>query len=228
MSQTKLQAYHNDPALKAALLKEIAQHEAADAFIQGLYSEVSTINAVQFRGCAVGCSLHSLNRVQGHPEYAANKFSDHARYPAELGIPIELAYLEDHIFESLPIAAARKWPGQFARAIRPGADLSGVMPALLQWMILDHTYGFIATTKDKGSQAVYRRFAALVARDWEDAGSVTEEEWGKIDTDLNEIPEWARWARAWARAWAWARAGAWAGANQDLATQTLKLLRAAR
>src|SRR6266545_1229128 len=124
MNKTRLVAYHNDSALKAALLVEIAKHEAADAIAQGLYSQWDPTNAMNFRGCAIGCSLHALNTVQGHPEYQANRFDAHERYPLELGIPIELAHLEDYIFESLAIGEARQWPRRFAEAVPVGVDLS--------------------------------------------------------------------------------------------------------
>lgn len=34
-----LQAFHNDPALKAALLAEVGKHELADQIIAGTYAQ---------------------------------------------------------------------------------------------------------------------------------------------------------------------------------------------
>lgn len=92
-------AYHNDPDLKAKLLTELEKHRAADAIVQGTYGEDHEDNAVEFRGCAVGCTLHSL----GHTEY-----DDHEAYVTLLGVPEPLAYLQDAIFEGLAISEAKE------------------------------------------------------------------------------------------------------------------------
>jgi hypothetical protein len=57
---TQLLAYHGDPNLKAKLIAELRKHREADAIIQGSYGYEEDDNAVEFRGCAVGCTLHSL------------------------------------------------------------------------------------------------------------------------------------------------------------------------
>ena len=50
-----LVSYHGDANLKASFLREIAAHEEADQFLKGTYGEMNG----HFRGCAIGCSLHS-------------------------------------------------------------------------------------------------------------------------------------------------------------------------
>jgi len=108
-----MRAYHGDPTLKAALLAQMADHRAAERLIKGTYWDW-TIG----RGCAVGCLTHDPDG--GHEEY-----------PVRWGIPEELAWLEDSIFESLPLEDALAWPERFLAAIEPGADLSGVDAALV-------------------------------------------------------------------------------------------------
>ena len=99
--------------------ESIEKHRQADHIIQGTYGEDSN---GYWKGCAVGCSIHSLNRLKG------KKFStsDHSIYETELGIPEWLARLEDTIFEGLPKAEAVKWPERFTQAIPVGADLGPV------------------------------------------------------------------------------------------------------
>lgn len=97
-------AYHNDPAIKTAILAQLASHRAADELVKGQYWE-------RGKGCAVGCTIHG---------------SDHARYETMFGIPQMLARLEDCIFEGLPNDRAKEWPERFMSAIKPGADLSHV------------------------------------------------------------------------------------------------------
>jgi hypothetical protein len=119
--------------------------------------------------------------------------------------PTAIAYLGETIFENLPDAEAKLWPLAFADAIRPGADLSGVIPQFMSWLMLDDTYGLAWQTKDA-------EIADLVA----EVGyrySIGDTE-GEEATDLANRLRAARDARdsmaagaAWA-AWA-ARGAAW-------------------
>lgn len=82
-----LRAYHSDATLKARFLDEIGQHEAADMLIKGTYG--NGLGDCGFRGCAIGCALHSLNKIQGKPESElARHTGDHARYVTDLGLPL--------------------------------------------------------------------------------------------------------------------------------------------
>ena len=109
-----LLTYHADPQLKAALLAELAKHEAADQFVKGTYGRMNA----HFRGCAIGCSLHSLNVILGKPEQ--ERTGDHSRYMTELGWPLWLALLEDTVFEHLPEDQAARWPRRLAEAVPVG------------------------------------------------------------------------------------------------------------
>src|SRR3990172_9709817 len=95
-------AYHNSRAIKEKYLARVKAHAQADELIKGVYWENG-------KGCAVGCTIHS---------------DQHKAYETELGIPVELAYLEDSIFERLPNGESKKWPDRFLSAIRVGADLT--------------------------------------------------------------------------------------------------------
>jgi hypothetical protein len=132
-------AYHNDPAIKAKYLKRVRAHQKADRLVQGTGAEGAGEN---FRGCAVGCTLEVY---------------DHSRYPIELGIPQELARLEDRIFEGLPVDAAMKWPAQFLSVITPGADLTMVWPRFSLWL-LETELGKYPTSEP--ATALYRRWIA--------------------------------------------------------------------
>ena len=115
-------AYHNDPAIKSKLLADLQDHADADRLVKGQYWENG-------KGCAVGCTLHSLGA-----DGAAN---NHAEYELRLGIPQMLARLEDVIFEGLHNADAMQWPMRFSSAITPGADLSRVGWKWLYWLLTD-------------------------------------------------------------------------------------------
>src|SRR5579883_28418 len=81
-----MHAFQNDPAVKAMYISRIKAHAAFDEIVQGTYWEEGPFrDQIQHgRGCAVGCTIHS---------------SEHSRYETELGIPRQLAYLQDRIFE---------------------------------------------------------------------------------------------------------------------------------
>jgi hypothetical protein len=71
------QTYLGDPQLKAAFLAEITKHEDQDALIKGTYGQMNG----HFTGCAIGCSLHSLNVLQGKVGKASTEHTgNHARY----------------------------------------------------------------------------------------------------------------------------------------------------
>jgi hypothetical protein len=120
-------AFHGNPAIRAKYLARVRAHRAADQIVHGQYWEDG-------KGCAVGCTIHS---------------SDHASYETELGIPTALAYLEDRMFESMSNGKALEWPERFLKAVPVGADLSGVVPQFLAWLMLDETYGVAFTTTDE-------------------------------------------------------------------------------
>jgi hypothetical protein len=102
-----LQAFHNDAAIKARYIARVNAHALADELIQGTGWETNGVT----RGCAIGCTLDAY---------------DHSLYPIELGLPEWLAYLEDAIFEGLPVADAKTWPARFLAAIPVGADVEPV------------------------------------------------------------------------------------------------------
>ena len=135
-------AYHSDPALKAKIMAQIRAHREADEITQGSYYRENG----KLRVCAVGCVLHD-------PE------GGHAQYETEFGIPAQLAYLEDGLFESMPLAAAKEWPAQFMGAIQPGADLSMVWPRFAVWLMIDPEWGVVNTTDDEEVKAICRRVA---------------------------------------------------------------------
>lgn len=187
-----LQAYLNNPALKDAFLTQIAAHEAADAVTQGLYGDMEE---GRFKGCAVGCSLRSLNILQGKAD-VMDKLRLHQRYEAELGLPTWLAYIEDHVFEMLPVELARTWPRRFSEAIPVGVEVTDrLLARLLWWTLADPTYGVRRATDD------------AAVRGWIDTivACLDAEARGEATTDQRKVA--ARAARA---AWdARAARGAW-------------------
>ena len=114
-----MKSYLNDTKLKRDFVKEIKWHSDQDKFIKGTYQQGSNGD---FKGCAVGCSIHSLNRIKGKKFETDN----HKIYETELGIPEWLARLEDTIFEGLPTKEAMEWPLKFSKAIPVGVDLEPV------------------------------------------------------------------------------------------------------
>ena len=134
----KLRAFHGNglkPAvLKRALVREMEKHRRQDQIIKGTYGKMNG----EWKGCAVGCSIHSLNALQGKDR----ETSKHSVFE-EIGIPQSLAHLQDQIFESLPIGKNSRFAVDFWKAIRPGVDLSKVTAKFLVWTLLDKKHGAI-------------------------------------------------------------------------------------
>jgi hypothetical protein len=127
MRMEPMLAFHGDIKVKRHYLGRVRAHQRADELVQGFgYWQDG-------RGCAVGCTLHS-----GY----------HSQYPIELGIPIELAYLEDQFFECLPLETAKKWPARFLSSITPGANLSRVYDLWSAWNLIDPKDGVITLVTD--------------------------------------------------------------------------------
>jgi hypothetical protein len=122
MNNTRMLAYHGDPAVKEFYLARVREHQA-DQILQNYgYWHHN-------RGCAVGCTVHG---------------DDHKAYEVELGIPVILARLEDLLFEGMSPMKSKAWPEQFLTAIPVGADLSQIWSKFANWLLVDTEHGFIA------------------------------------------------------------------------------------
>ena len=127
MNTSPLLAYHSDPKLKRAMLREVLKHQNADQIVAGTYGKRNG----KWVGCAVGCSIHSLALIQGRQLNT----SDHMLFESEAGVPVMLAQLQDVLFEGMPQSERTKFPLRFWTAIKPGADLSTVGWKFLHWLL---------------------------------------------------------------------------------------------
>ena len=174
-------AFHGDPAVKEKYLARVRAHAEHDEIEKGYYWENG-------KGCAVGCTIEG---------------NDHTRYETEMGIPVQIAYLEDRLFEGMPNGRAKEFPVRFLSAITPGADLSLVLPKFYVAILTDKTHGVKQYTTgfpacEKAVQAVADLYAKRVAG--EDVSEAAE--------NAAEVAAVAAGAAAWAAA----RAAAWTAA----------------
>lgn len=95
-----LVSFLGDPAVKEKYLNRVRTHRAADEIIHGTYW---TGNG-EGKGCAVGCTLHDPS-------------GNHRAYETELGIPVQLAWIQDGLFERLSAPDDVMFPEQFLEAI---------------------------------------------------------------------------------------------------------------
>jgi hypothetical protein len=158
----------------------VRAHAKADELIQGTGWSGG-------KGCAIGCTLEDY---------------DHERYPIELGVPVELARLEDQIFERLPKPDAMKWPAAILSAIPVGADLSLVWPRFALWTL----HGLPAKSLTRSDVKTAVDAVAELYERWIAGEKPKTEEWRK-----------ARSAAADAAAAAYAAADAAAYAAADAA-----------
>ena len=177
---TDLLTYHDDPKVKASLLRRIRAHERADRLTQGTYGSMSGY----WRGCAVSCSLATPSgRFDG--EIVTEGL--HAEYPKQLGLPVWLAHLEDRIFEGLPQEEAMQWPRRFAEAIPVGVSLDGLADELavarLREECLPLSGTWLESVRAEVVAAIEQVIAALEGKgDRSAAGSAAESAWAAAES----------------------------------------------
>jgi hypothetical protein len=151
-------AFHGKPEIKQFYMDRVRKHREADELIQGTAWYAG-------RGCAVGCTLE---------EY------DHEKYPKLLGVPAELAYLQDALFEGLAKEDALAFPEQFLGAIPVGSDLSMVLPHFALWVLADQENGVLRFVTDRLQREAIQAVVDLY-RDW---------------IDMRVVPSQPRWETA--------------------------------
>ena len=151
-------AYHSDPALKEFMVAEAIAHREADRLIKGTYSNDK--RGDNWKGCAVGCSIHSLRQKRGMEKLSHD---DHAGLAETVGMPEHLIRLQDHVFEGLSDAERVLWPERFYRAPREGADLSMVWPQFALWLLRDAGLLRVTNRNRKAIQDVIDLYAEWVA-----------------------------------------------------------------
>lgn len=136
----QLIAFHNDMRTRQFYVERVLAHQLANEISQGTSWKEQALGAV-------GCTLNS---------------NQHSRYEDELGIPRQLAYLEDRIFEGLPNKEAKAFPFAFLTSIPVGADLTLVLARFMVWLLIDPDKGVLRFAGKQG-QAI-RAVASLYQR----------------------------------------------------------------
>ena len=153
-----MEAFHNDPSIKEEYITRLNEHYQADQIIKGQYW-------ANGKGCAVGCTIHS---------------GDHNKYELELGIPEDIAHLQDSIFEGLPNKLAKQFPLEFLSSINVGADLKNVSKLFMIWMLTDEKYGVMQYVEDK---KIVQEVADAISKDM--ISPVPFKEWEELRKNAN-------------------------------------------
>jgi len=185
-----MKAFLGDPQLKVDIVEELRIHRESDAIVKGHYGKTNG----KFTGCAIGCSIHSLNQRRG----LSLPTNDHGVYETHLGIPRVIARLEDSIFEALPEDRYLDWPWQVASAIQVGSDLSMVWPKFALWLLTDSNMLRITDRNRESIEGV-----AGLYRKWLDGAKPSIKDWRKARTAA-----YAAYAAAADAAYAYAAAAA--------------------
>ena len=203
-------AYHGDETFRTALISAAEEHQRMDHYIAGQYWDEA-----QHKGCSVGCSVESVNRLRG----LALPHDDHQALADAIGFPLQLVELQDAIFEGLPADQRPGWTARFFCAAQAGADLSRVWPQMAIFLLRDcrpHAEPAGQAAIDTVIGLHERRLRGDEPRqlEWDAAGAAA---WAAA-WDAARAAAWAAaraaaWAAARAAAWAAARAAAWAAAR---------------
>ncbi len=127
-----MKAFHGDPKVKEKYLARVKAHREADEIVKGQYWDNG-------KGCAVGCTIHGEN---------------HRAYEKELGIPIQIAHLQDWLFEKLRNDEVKDFPVDFLESIPVGADLKPVLNRFLHWLLVDPEDGIVQHAQEVGAERV--------------------------------------------------------------------------
>ena len=171
-------SFFGEQALKDAVVERIKEHQRLDQIVQGIYWDGA-------KGCGIGCVLHS---------------DEHMAFERQLGLPVFLAYMDEHIFESLPKEDAKYWPLRFIEAVPVGVDLELVFPRFMHWVLTDPD-GLVKHA-NAHAKVIINDVATMYARRIE-------------GIPFDRAAAWAAETAAWAAAWAAraaARAAAWEAA----------------
>jgi len=112
-----MKAFTNTILTKKELVTELKKHMKLDNLIKGEY-----FNDETGKGCAVGCSIESANRLKG----LSYDYNDHESYEKLLGLPEWFAIVQDTIFEELPDKESKLWPLRSMEAIKVGVNLKDI------------------------------------------------------------------------------------------------------
>jgi hypothetical protein len=238
-----MQAYLNDPKLKSDFVKEVKWHQDQDKIIKGTYQQGSNGD---FKACAVGCSIHSLNRMKGK-SYDTSK---HKVYETELGIPEWLARLEDTIFEGLPNELAMKWPLRFAKAIPVGVNLESVKWKFSVFILSENIERVLTldiaddlkkqvVDSIRGVLSLHKTAIKTGVWDVESAAESVESAESAAESAAEPAAESAAWSAAWsaaesARSTAWSTAWSaiwstvWFTAYERYADKLIEILKASK
>jgi len=111
--------YNNDADFKKLIVDEMKRHKELDQFKKGTYSS----NDVSiFKGCSVGCTIDSINKILGK-KYL---YFSHKDVAETLGIPLWLVLLQDSMFENLPDEKGAEFSVEFLDAIPVGVDIDSI------------------------------------------------------------------------------------------------------
>ena len=144
MPRNPMLTFHGKQELKDQKIAQVRAHRQADQLVKGQYWQDG-------KGCAIACTIHS---------------SDHYAYEIEMGIPVELAYLEDRIFEGLDNGKAMMWPERFLEAIPVGVDLrrSHINKRFVLALITDEKRGILNRIKNTDARAEATKIAEILSR----------------------------------------------------------------
>ena len=210
-----------DPRLTAAdFAAGMRVHAEADDLTRGTYGDT---DSGRFRGCAVGCNIEVVTAALG----VEIERGDHEALGETSGVPAELLYLQDALFEGLQGDASSQFAVAFASALRDGQDLSRVSDLFLAETLRDDVLPLV-TDDHPNVRAVVVRVADGCADGWQNDDRNAA--WAARSARASARSAWdaraARAAEAAARAAGAARAAEAAGAAayQRMADRLVRLI----
>jgi hypothetical protein len=191
-------AYNGDEIFRTRFLEELKKHHDRDQLAKGTYGTRFDDSGLptSWRGCAVGCSIRSLEILEhGEPDPQNWSYGRHHVLAEKLNIPIELTFLEDAVFENLPDKDSLEWPMRFGEAIRCGADLRTVWPDLGLWLLEQQVPVFFVQKEKEALASYFKALRSGLTEKEREAYEDTLDERTSVPGDHHDSP---RWYSCWA------------------------------
>ncbi len=208
-----MQAFLNKKEIKNDSISKLEKH-----IFQGDLTKSEYWNGS--KGTAVGCTVQSF---------------DCSKYEVELGIPKDVAFLEDAVFNELPLTQGGPFAVNFLESINIGSDLSKLYSQIIIWQFEDVKYGLGSIKEVKRDIELYTYCEEVISLYKKERSgiSVSPKEFEALYVKITkawaisgekrrvERMEFARkWAYLGARKWAWVSIKSWSGTWAWLMTIT--------
>jgi len=141
------------PELREKMILIADEHARKDAYSRGRYQPFDGKP-----GCSIGCAIMTAMELGVLPR--KTNYDDHTAVSQMYGLPPQIPYIIDRLFECLPRELSQQWTPRWMRACRDGADYSLVWARFALWLLRDLPRGEHSNAAVDSVIGLYERWLA--------------------------------------------------------------------